>query len=90
MRVTCRSGKVTIEGSETRTVETEKPLEVIRSLLKDYRSPLLEGMPPFTGGFVGYFSYSMIGYAELVLKLSGGDTFDFDMMLFDKVIAYDI
>ena len=46
-------------------------------------------MPPFTGGFVGYFAYSMIGYAEPVLSISGGDFDDYDLMLFDRVIAYD-
>jgi anthranilate synthase component 1 len=46
-------------------------------------------MPPFTGGLVGYFSYEMIGYAEPVLKLKSSEFNDFDLMLFDKVIAYD-
>lgn len=65
------------------------PLEVLRGILKEYRSPRIEGMPPFTGGFVGYFAYSMIGYAEPVLSISGGDFDDYDLMLFDRVIAYD-
>jgi len=46
-------------------------------------------MPPFAGGFVGYFSYAMIGYAEPVLKLRSSEFNDLDLMLFDKVIAYD-
>jgi anthranilate synthase component 1 len=46
-------------------------------------------MPPFTGGFVGYFAYSMIGYAEPTLHIKQGDCNDFDLMLFDRVIAYD-
>ena len=28
----------------------------------------MEGMPPFTGGLVGYFSYEYIKYAEPSLK----------------------
>jgi anthranilate synthase component 1 len=89
LRVTCRDKTVTIEGDTTRTVKTEKPLTVLRELLSAYRSPRLEGLPPFTGGFVGYFAYSMIGYAEPVLKLQKGKYDDFDLLLFDKVIAYD-
>ena len=46
-------------------------------------------MPPFTGGFVGYFSYEMIGYSEPKLNLKENDFNDYDLMLFDKVIAYD-
>jgi anthranilate synthase component 1 len=90
MRVKCSCGKVTIEkdGEETEKV-TDKPLEVLREILKDYKAPRLEGLPPFAGGFVGYFAYAMIGYAEPKLNIKKGTFNDYDMMLFDKVIAYD-
>ena len=88
MRTTCRDGVVTIENGETKTVRTQKPLDVLRGILSAYHAPSLPDMPPFTGGLVGYFAYAMIGYAEpeLNIKRSGND---FDLMLFDKVIAYD-
>ena len=89
LRVTCRDGAVTLEGSENRTVKTDRPLSVLRELLSRYRAPRLSDLPPFTGGLVGYFAYSMIGYAEPVLKLRKGEGNDFDLMLFDKVIAFD-
>lgn len=89
IHVTCKDGLVTVEGETTNQVQTDRPLDVLKDLLAGCRSPKLEDMPPFTGGFVGYFSYAMIGYAEPVLKLKSGDFYDFDVMLFDKVIAYD-
>ncbi len=90
MRVSCKDGKVTIESDrETKVVETEKPLMVLRNILKTYKAPKLPDMPPFTGGFVGHFSYGMIGYAEPTLKLKSGELEDYDFMLFDKIIAYD-
>ena len=46
-------------------------------------------MPPFAGGFVGYFAYAMIAHAEPKLKIKRGEFEDYDLMLFDKVIAYD-
>lgn len=49
-------------------------------------------MPSFTGGLVGYFSYDYLKYQEPVLKLDARDTEGFkdvDLMLFDKVIAFD-
>ncbi len=88
MRVRCRDGVVTIEGAERRTVRTDRPLDVVREILSRYRAPRLPGMPPFTGGFVGSFAWSMFGYAEPKLSL-GRDGDDFDLMLFDRVIAYD-
>lgn len=89
MRVTCKNGVVTVEGDETREVVTKKPLEVVRSILARYKAPRIEGLPPFTGGFIGYFGYAMMGYAEATLHLSTGELPDCDLLLFDKVIAYD-
>ncbi|MCB7320900.1 anthranilate synthase component I family protein [Lacrimispora sp. 210928-DFI.3.58] len=93
MRVTLKQGKVSIESRTedfvSKTLETDKPYDVLRNILKKYKSPRLKGQPPFTGGFVGYFSYAMIEYAEPTLHITRGDANDFDLMLFDKVIAYD-
>ena len=89
LRATCKNGTVTLEGVENRTVQTDKPLDVLREVLAGYRAPRIEGLPPFTGGFVGYFAYAMLGYAEPRLSIKRGDWDDFDLLLFDKVIAYD-
>ncbi len=90
MRVTCKNKVVTVEkNGSTETIETAKPLEIVRSILKKYKAPYVAEGSPFTGGFMGYFAYSMIGYAEPKLKISSGDFNDMDLMLFEKVIAYD-
>jgi anthranilate synthase component 1 len=89
VHVTCKNKIVTIEDGSLRKIEADKPFDVLRSLLEQYKSPKISGMPPFTGGLVGYFGYEMISYAEPVLKLKSSDFNDFDLMLFDKVIAYD-
>lgn len=89
LRATCKNGTVKFEGVQNRTVQTDKPLDVLREVLAGYRAPRLEGLPPFTGGFVGYFAYAMLGYAEPRLRIKRGDWDDFDLLLFDKVIAYD-
>ncbi len=90
MRVSCMEKQVAVEREGSReTFETEDALDVVRGILKKYRSPKLPDMPPFTGGFVGYFSYAMIEHAEPVLHIKRGAFPDFDLMLFDKVIAYD-
>lgn len=88
--VACKNGEITIEeDGEKKIVHSPKPLEVLRAYLSRYRAPKFAGMPPFTGGLVGYFSYSMIGYAEPVLNLRTSEFNDFDLMVFDKIIAYD-
>ena len=89
LHATWKNGTVTLEGVQNRTVQTDKPLDVLREVLAGYRAPRIEGLPPFTGGFVGYFAYAMLGYAEPRLSIKRGDWDDFDLLLFDKVIAYD-
>ena len=89
LHITCSDGKIRLDGAENKQLSSATPLDTVREILSKYRSPKISGMPPFTGGFVGYFAYSMIGYAEPSLKISKGQFHDMDLMLFDKVIAYD-
>lgn len=90
MRLTCKRDCVTIRKKNTeKKIQTKDTLQVIRDVLKEYKSPSLEGFPPFTGGFVGYFAYAMIAHAEPKLKIKRNQANDYDLMLFDKVIAYD-
>lgn len=89
VHVTCKDHLITIDNGERKEIRSEKPFEVLRDLLEQYKAPRIPEMPPFTGGLVGYFSYAMIGYAEPVLRLQSSEFNDFDLMLFDKVIAYD-
>lgn len=90
MRVYCENDTVTIEqDGQEKKIPTKKPLEVLREIMKDYKAPRLQNLPPFAGGLVGYFAYAMMGYAEPVLKIKKGTFHDYDLMMFDKVIAYD-
>ncbi len=89
VHITCKAGTIRIDRDGKETIRTGMPYDVLRELLEEYKAPSLPGMPPFTGGLVGYFSYGMIRYAEPVLKLAESEFNDFDLMLFDKVIAYD-
>ena len=98
MEITCTDGKLQIrriheDGTEEKTVQQVKhPGDAIREILKEYKSPVLENMPTFTGGLVGYFSYDYIKYSEPKLELTDETVQDFrdmDLMLFDQVIAFD-
>ncbi|MCL2390125.1 MAG: anthranilate synthase component I family protein, partial [Endomicrobia bacterium] len=88
----CNDGKVIINDGTECEINTNEPSEVLREILSEYKSPRIEYMPPFTGGFVGYFSYDYIKYSEKSLKLKNRNAENFDdfyLMLFDKVIAFD-
>jgi len=73
-------------------IKTEKPADYIREILNSYKSPKVEGLPSFTGGLVGYFSYDYFALCEPAARTNAVDTENFkelDLMLFDKVIAFD-
>lgn len=88
-RLAYKNGTLTVTGEGARVVKTDKPYDALREYLADYKTPRFDDLPPFTGGLMGYYGYAMISVAEPVLKLRRGDTNDFDLMMFDKVIAYD-
>ncbi|MBP5354073.1 MAG: anthranilate synthase component I [Lachnospiraceae bacterium] len=76
----------------TETIETDDPSGYLRKILDDCRSPRFPELPPFTGGLVGYWSYDYLGYSEPAVRGNVLDTEafkDVDVMLFDKVIAFD-
>ena len=93
MEITCIGGTMNgvLDAGMMKYV-TGNPSDYIRQVLSQYKSPRLEGMPPFTGGLVGYFSFDYLGYSEPSVRTSVQDTEKFkdvDLMLFDKVIAFD-
>ena len=88
--------QITAAGNEMTigdvTMQTDDPSIQIRQILSKYRSPKFDYLPSFTGGFVGYFSYDFLAYTEKTLRIKTEDTEEFkdvDLMLFDKVIAFD-
>ena len=87
--ITCKDGEMTIEDE---TFMTDNPSLKLREVLSRYKSPRIEGLPSFTGGLVGYFSFDYFGYCEPTARVSVKDSDgfkDLDLMLFDKVIAFD-
>lgn len=92
MEITCVDGQMTIRNGREETRPAAHPGEYIKEVLERYKSPKVEGLPTFTGGLVGYFSYDYLKYSEPKLNLDAEDVEGFkdvDLMLFDKVIAFD-
>ena len=61
LEFTCQNDEVQIKGDvnfnklteDTITIKTDNPSKIIRDLINKNKSPKLENLPPFTGGFVG-------------------------------------
>lgn len=91
LEITARRQKVYLNGAES-SAHKGNPNALIREILREYKSPKIEALPPFCGGLVGYFSYSYIRYCEPKLDklFAESSAFnDIDLMLFDSLIAFD-
>ena len=89
LEITCSGRNMKIGDVK---IETDDPSKQLRSILAEYKSPKLDYLPSFTGGLVGYFSYDFLKYSEPTVDIETEDTENFkdiDLMLFDKVIAFD-
>ena len=89
LEVTCINGEMKIGNIQFHTYD---PFMYLRQILADHKSPRFDELPSFTGGLVGYFAYDYQGYQEKSVRIESEDTEDFkdvDLMLFDKVIAFD-
>ena len=98
LELTCSKGTVRLthdpesEDARVETFTVSHPGDAIREIIRDYASPKVEGLPPFTGGLVGYFSFEYLQYSEPSLRETapeGGDFLDADLMLFDRLIVFD-
>ena len=89
LEITCIDGEMKAGNI---SFKTDDPSAYLRQILADYKSPRFDYLPSFTGGLVGYFAYDYQGYHEPAVRIKTNDTESFkdvDLMLFDKVIAFD-
>lgn len=92
LELSCMNGTLHIKSGTDITIKTDNPGQYIKQIIDENKSPKIDSLPPFTGGLVGYFSYDFIKYSEPTLNLDANDEENFndvDLMLFDKVIAFD-
>ena len=70
----------------------ENPLDEIDAFMKSHQTEKIEGLPDFSGGLVGFFSYDTIRLIENKLKDSKKPKLDYDeisLMISDEIIVYD-
>ncbi len=73
--------------------QVEDPLDWIEQYQSSFAHPVIDGMPRFTGGLVGYFGYDSIRYIEPRLDKTHKDDPlglpDILLMVSDQVIVFD-
>ncbi len=90
-----QESRVTLEiGSKiVSDKHVDDPLTEIASFQKQYRVPVIDGLPRFTGGLVGYFGYDCIRYIEPRLHHPGKEDPltcpDIMLLVSDRVVVFD-
>jgi anthranilate synthase component I len=88
----CDQAEVTVERAGAASEKIVAPmLDVMRDLMREHRVVNAPGLPPFTGGAVGYFGYDAVRWFER-LPFQAKDDLDMDtavVMFFSSLLAFD-
>ncbi len=91
MKMEASGGRVFITRGKIRTERKGRAVEVLQELLETHRPASIPGLPPFSGGAVGYFAYDSVRQLENIGESAKDDLRlpDCTMMFFDRVLAFD-
>ena len=93
MRLTASGKQVTTttnDGAE-KTTSTDNPLEEFRKHIDQVKVAQIEGLPPFTGGAVGYAAYDTVRYVEHLPLAPEDDRHlsDLSFAFYDEMLVFD-
>ncbi|OGW40542.1 MAG: hypothetical protein A2Y97_06515 [Nitrospirae bacterium RBG_13_39_12] len=86
-----KNGDIEIESSVKTTAYTNKPLTILKKIVKSYKQITFECLPPFQGGIVGIFSYDFVQYLERLPSYAVDDLNlpDAHFLIISSLIAFD-
>jgi anthranilate synthase component 1 len=90
-KITSRGNSITIEEGRKRRAFTGDIFDELKSALSGHTPARLPGLPPFTAGAVGFFSYDVVRQIERLPSLAKDELHvpDACLMFFDQVLAFD-
>ncbi len=92
LRFKSTDGNAELISGATVKYKERDPIASIRNILAEYKAPQLPGLPTFTGGLVGTFGFDFMRCCEPDMKVDKSrkaESADIDLMLFDKLVAFD-
>ena len=90
-KMTAKAGRITVvEGRKRRTYEGDIFAE-LKAALEGEKPAKVPGLPPFTAGAVGFFSYDVVRVIEELPEIAKDElpVPDAYLMFFDEVLAFD-
>ncbi len=91
MRLRTRGSVIEIERGRKRERHEGNVFEFVKLLLSEHQPAQIAGLPPFTAGAVGYFSYDVVRQLEKIGEQAEDDLSlpDCELMFFDRLLAFD-
>jgi anthranilate synthase component I len=91
MRLRARGAVIEIEKGRRRERHEGNVFEFVKRLLSQHQPATIPGLPPFTAGAVGYFSYDVVRQLENIGDRAKDDLSlpDAELMFFDRLLAFD-
>jgi anthranilate synthase component 1 len=91
MRLRARGKAIEIERGRRRERHEGDVFEFVKLLLGEHQPAAIPGLPPFTAGAVGYFSYDVVRQLERIGDHAKDDLSlpDCELMFFDRLLAFD-
>src|ERR1700693_2204187 len=91
MRLRARGSAIEIERERRREQRQGNVFHLVKELLGEHRPAAIPGLPPFTAGAVGYFSYDVVRQLEKIGEHAKDDLSlpDCELMFFDRLLAFD-
>src|SRR5271166_4847509 len=91
MRVRARGTAIEIERGRRREQHEGSAFQFMKLLLREHRPAAITGLPPFSAGAVGYFSYDAVRQLEKIGEHAKDDLSlpDAELMFFDRLLAFD-
>src|ERR1700726_4686577 len=91
MRLRARGATIEIERGRRSARRQGNVFQVVKELLSEHQPAEVPGLPPFTAGAVGYFSYDVVRQLEKIGERAEDDLAlpDCELMFFDRLLAFD-
>jgi len=91
MRLRARGSAIEIARGRKRERRQGNVFQVVKQLLSEHKPASVPGLPPFTAGAVGYFSYDVVRQLEKIGEHAEDDLSlpDCELMFFDRLLAFD-
>ena len=90
-KLTARGTEIRVQTGKRTEMHAGGVFEVVKNLLRAHRAAPVPGLPPFTSGAVGFFSYDAVRQLEHIGELAKDDLHipDCVLMFFDRLLAFD-